>query len=129
MAGAGTVAAALPGAVYFLRETRLPPIAALRRHGVAIALATDCNPGPSPIASPSAILNMACTLFRLTAEEALAGMTFHAARALGLAGEIGTLETGKHADLVVWDAAHPAELSAQIGMLKPRAVIFGGRLG
>ncbi len=128
MARAGTVAVLLPGAFYFLRETRLPPIAALRRHGVAIALATDCNPGTSPIASPSAILNMACTLFRLTPEEALAGMTCHAARALGLADEIGTLETGKRADLVVWDAAHPAELSAQIGMLKPRAVVFDGRL-
>ena len=128
MARAGTVAVLLPGAFYFLRETRLPPVAALRRHGVAIAIATDCKPGTSPIASPSAILNMACTLVRLTPEEALAGMTCHAAQALGLAGEIGTLETGKRADLVVWDAAHPAELSAQIGMLKPRAVVFDGRL-
>ena len=128
MARAGTVAVLLPGAFYFLRETRLPPVDALRRHGVAIAIASDCNPGTSPIASPSAILNMACTLFRLTPEEALAGMSCHGAWALGLGGEIGTLEVGKRADLVVWDAAHPAELSAQIGMLKPRAVIFDGRM-
>ena len=128
LANAGSVAVLLPGAFYFLREKQLPPVELLRRHRVPIAIATDCNPGTSPIASPLAIMNMACTLFRLTPEEALAGMTCHAARALGLADETGTLEAGKRADLVVWNADHPAQLSGQIGMCKPRAVVFSGRL-
>ncbi len=128
LARAGSVAVLLPGAFYFLREKQLPPLEVLRRHNVPIAIATDCNPGTSPIASPLAIMNMACTLFRLTPEEALAGMTCHGARALGLLDEIGTLEAGKRADLVVWNADHPAQLSAQLGMCKPRAVVFGGRL-
>ena len=111
----GTVAVLLPGAFYFLRETRLPPIDALRRKGVPIALATDHNPGTSPVSSPLAILNMACTLFRLTPEEALAGMTRHAARALGLQASHGTLEPGKNADLALWDIGAPAELAYVLG--------------
>src|SRR6185295_8461843 len=103
MAEAGTVAVLLPGAFYFLRETQLPPIARLRAAGVAMAVAGDCNPGTSPMTSPLAALNMACTLFRLTPEEALAGITREGARALGLLDEIGTLETGKAADLAIWD--------------------------
>jgi imidazolonepropionase len=128
LARAKAVAVLLPGAFYFLREKKLPPVDVLREHGVAIALATDCNPGTSPITSPTAILNMACTLFRLTPEEALAGMTCHGARALGLQNDIGTLETGKRADAVLWDCDHPAQLAAQIGMYRPRAVVFEGRL-
>ncbi len=114
MAEAGTVAVLLPGAFYFLRETKLPPIAALRRAGVPMAIATDCNPGTSPLTSPLLALNMACTLFRLTPEEALAGMTRIAARALGLADR-GTLEAGKAADLAIWGVARPAELAYRIG--------------
>jgi imidazolonepropionase len=111
----GTVAVLLPGAFYFLRETKLPPIEALRRHGVPIALATDHNPGSSPVSSPLAILNMACTLFRLTPEEALAGMTCHAARALGIQASHGTLEAGKAADLALWEIGSPAELAYALG--------------
>jgi imidazolonepropionase len=111
----GTVAVLLPGAFYFLRETKLPPIEALRRHGVPIALATDHNPGSSPVSSPLLILNMACTLFRLTPEEALAGITRHAARALGLQASHGTLEPGKAADLALWEIAAPAELAYAVG--------------
>jgi imidazolonepropionase len=112
---AGTVAVLLPGAFYFLRERQLPPIEALRRHGVPIALATDHNPGTSPLSSPLLVLNMACTLFRLTPQEALAGMTRNAARALGLQATHGTLEVGKQADLAVWDIGAPAELAYAIG--------------
>jgi imidazolonepropionase len=113
MARAGTVAVMLPGAFYFLRETKLPPIEALRRHGVPMAVATDCNPGTSPLTSLTTAMNMACTCFRLTPEEALAGATVHAAKALGL-GDRGALEAGKRADYVVWDAEDPAELSWRI---------------
>ncbi|MGQ0655305.1 MAG: imidazolonepropionase [Betaproteobacteria bacterium] len=115
MARAGTVAVLLPGAFYFLRETRRPPIDALRSAGVPIALATDHNPGSSPLCSPLLVLNMACTLFRMTPEEALAGMTRHAARALGMHDTHGTLEAGKQADLAVWDVRQPAELAYLIG--------------
>jgi imidazolonepropionase len=111
----GTVAVLLPGAYYFLRETKLPPIDTLRRKGVPIALATDHNPGSSPISSPLAILNMACTLFRLTPEEALAGMTRHAARALGMQASHGTLEAGNAADLALWEIGSPAELAYALG--------------
>jgi imidazolonepropionase len=115
MRATGTVAVLLPGAFYFLKEKQLPPIGALRRHGIPIALATDHNPGTSPLSSPLLVLNMACTLFGLTPEEALAGMTRHAARALGLAASHGTLEVGKQADLVLWEIGAPAELAYAFG--------------
>lgn len=115
MAKAGTVAVVLPGAFYFLRETVKPPIELLRQHGVPIALATDANPGTSPLTSPLLTMNMGCTLFRLTPEEALAGMTRNAALALGLQDEIGTLEAGKACDLAIWEIERPAELAYRIG--------------
>ncbi|MFN4273102.1 MAG: imidazolonepropionase [Aliihoeflea sp.] len=115
MAKAGTVAVLLPGAFYTLRETKVPPVAALREAGVPIAIATDCNPGSSPLTSPLLAMNMACTLFRLTPEEALAGLTREAARALGLQGEIGTIAPGKRAELAIWNVTHPSELSYRIG--------------
>ena len=115
MAEAGVVAVLLPGAYLMLRETTPPPIELLRRHGVAMAVATDCNPGTSPLASMTAAINLACVQFRLTPEEALAGATRIAARALGLEDEIGTLEAGKAADLAVWDIERPAELAYWLG--------------
>ena len=115
MAKAGTVAVLLPGAFYTLRETQHPPLAALRQKGVPIAIATDCNPGSSPLASLLLTINMACTLFRMTPEEAFAGVTREAARALGLAAEVGTIETGKRAEIAIWDVEHPAELAYRIG--------------
>src|SRR5262249_18449110 len=115
MARAGTVAVLLPVAFYFLRETKKPPVAALRAAGVPIAIATDCNPGTSPAASPLTAMNMACTLFDMTPEEALAGMTRNAAKALGLQDEIGTLEAGKSADLAIWEVSDPCELAYWIG--------------
>lgn len=115
MAAAGVVAVLLPGAYLMLRETTPPPIALMRRHGVAMAVATDCNPGTSPVASMTAAINLACVQFRLTPEEALAGATRIAARALGLEAEIGTLEAGKAADLAVWDIERPAELAYWLG--------------
>jgi len=125
MAVAGTVAVLLPGAYYFLRETQLPPVAALRGAGVPIAIATDHNPGSSPTLSPVLMLSMACTLFRLTPEEALRGMTVHAARALGLADR-GTLARGRRADLAVWNVAHPNELAYWFGRNPCARVVFGG---
>ena len=115
----------LPGAFYTLREKQMPPVEALRAAGVPIAVATDCNPGSSPLASPLLAMNMAATLFRLTPEEALAGMTRNAARALGLGEEIGTIEAGKRAELAVWDVEHPAELVYRIGFnaLSERIVV------
>ncbi|MDO9587941.1 MAG: imidazolonepropionase [Brevundimonas sp.] len=115
MAEAGVVAVLLPGAYLMLRETTPPPVALLRRHGVAMAVATDCNPGTSPLASMTAAINLACVQFRLTPEEALAGATRVAAKALGLEGEIGALEAGKAADLAVWDIDRPAELAYWLG--------------
>lgn len=127
MAAAGTVAVILPGAFYTLRETKLPPIALLRRHGVAMAVATDCNPGTAPMTSLPLAMNMACTLFRLTPAEALDGVTRHAATALNL-NDCGRIAAGLRADLAIWDAAHPAELSYRIGATPLHARIFGGRL-
>ena len=115
MAAAGVVAVLLPGAYLMLRETTPPPIALMRRHGVAMAVATDCNPGTSPVASMTAAINLACVQFRLTPEEALAGATRIAARALGLEADVGTLEAGKAADLAVWDIERPAELAYWLG--------------
>jgi imidazolonepropionase len=127
MARAGTVAVLLPCAFYFLRETKKPPIEALRRAGVPIAVATDCNPGTSPATSPLIALNMACTLYDLTPEEALTGMTRSAAAALGLSREIGTLEPGKSADLAIWNISDPAELGYWMGADLLRARYLGGR--
>nr|WP_316626895.1 imidazolonepropionase [uncultured Brevundimonas sp.] len=115
MAAAGVVAVLLPGAYLMLRETQAPPVDLLRRYGVRMAVATDCNPGTSPVASMTAALNLACVQFRLTPEEALAGSTREAARALGLLDEIGTVETGKAADLAVWNVKRPAELAYWLG--------------
>jgi imidazolonepropionase len=115
MARAGTVAVMLPGAFYFLRDTRLPPVDLLRRHGVPMAVATDCNPGTSPTTHLPLMMNMACTLFRMTPSEALLGVTRHAARALGLGATHGSIELGKVADLCLWNVDHPAELAYAIG--------------
>lgn len=118
LAAAGTVAVMLPVAFYFLRETRVPPIEALRRHAVPMAVATDCNPGTAPCASLLTAMNMACTQFGMTPEEALAGATAHAARALGLADR-GTLEPGRRADFAVWDAESPDELAWMVAGRRP----------
>jgi imidazolonepropionase len=125
MAAAGTVAALLPGAFYTLRETQLPPLALLRKHGVPIAIATDCNPGSSPLNSILLTMNMACTLFRMTPEEALLGVTKHAARALGL-DDCGVIAPGKRADLAIWNVEEPAELAYRIGFNPLHERIFGG---
>jgi imidazolonepropionase len=115
MAQAGTVAVLLPGAFYFIREEQKPPVDLFRRHGVPIAVATDCNPGTSPLTSLLLAMNMAATLFRLTVDECLAGVTREAARALGILGEAGTLEVGKSADLAIWNVESPAELVYRLG--------------
>ncbi|MBD8204687.1 imidazolonepropionase [Pseudomonas viridiflava] len=115
MAASGTVAVLLPGAYYFLRETQLPPMDALRKHGVPIAISTDMNPGTSPGLSLRLMLNMACTLFRMTPEEALAGVTLNAAKALGMGDTHGSLEIGKTADFVAWDVERPADLAYWLG--------------
>lgn len=125
LAASGTVAVLLPGAFYTLRETEAPPVAAFRAHGVPMAVATDCNPGSSPLTSILLAMNMACTLFRLTPEEALAGVTRHAARALGLS-DTGAIAPGLRADLAVWDAETPAELAYRIGFNPLHARLFGG---
>ena len=126
MAKAGTVAVILPGAFYTLRETQAPPIDLLRKHRVPMALATDINPGSSPLNSLLLTLNMGCTLFRMTPEEALRGATQHAARALGLGG-CGMIRPGLRADLAVWDIKHPAELAYRIGFNPLHSRIFGGQ--
>jgi imidazolonepropionase len=126
MAAAGTVAVLLPGAFYALQETRKPPVQLLRDHNVPIAIATDCNPGTSPLLSPTLAMNMACTLFGMTPEEALAGMTVNAARALGLAHDVGTLAAGKAADMCVWAIDELAELGYWIGLPGPDRRIFAG---
>ena len=125
MAAAGSVAVLLPGAFYFLRETKLPPVELLRRHQVPIAISTDCNPGSSPCTSLLLMLNMACTLFRLTPQEALAGVTRHAAQALGLPDR-GVLAPGKRADFVLWDVQHPAQLSYALGTNACIQTVFEG---
>ncbi len=127
MAQAGTVAVILPGAFYTLRETQLPPIGLLRQHGVRMAVATDCNPGTAPMTSLTLAMNMACTLFRMTPDEVLAGVTTHAATALGLSDR-GRIAPGQRADLAIWEARHPAELSYRIGATPLYARIHGGRL-
>jgi imidazolonepropionase len=126
MAQSGTVAVLLPGAFYMLRETQLPPIDALRRHGVPIALASDLNPGTSPALSVRLMLNMGCTLFRMTPEETLAGVTIHAAKALGLQRTHGSLEAGKAADFVAWKISRPAELAYWLGGALPNRVVRSG---
>ena len=127
MAAAGTVAVLLPGAFYFLREKQLPPIEKLRAAKVPIAIATDSNPGSSPVTSILLMLNMACTLFRLTPEQALAGVTRHAAQALGLSGSHGTLEAGRMADFAVWDVERPGELAYRIGFNPCSVVVQAGQ--
>jgi len=126
MAGAGTVAVALPGAFYFLRERQAPPVELMRKHRVRIALATDSNPGSSPLTSLLLTMNMAATLFRLTVEECLAAVTREAARALGLFGETGSLEAGKRCDLAIWDIERPAELVYRIGFNPLHARVWRG---
>ena len=127
MAKAGTVAVLLPGAFYVLRETKLPPIELLRKSGVAIAIASDLNPGTSPIVSLQANMHLACTLFRLTPTEVLRGVTVNAARALGLHHDRGTLAAGKRADWCVWDVASPVELCYWMGGVRPRRIVANGR--
>ena len=127
MARSGTVATLLPGAYYFVRETRLPPVEALRAAGVPIALATDCNPGTSPLTSLLLTMNMAATLFRMTVDECLAGVTRNAARALGLEAETGTLETGKSCDLAIWDIERPAQLVYRMGFNPLHSRVWRGR--
>ena len=126
MAKAGTVAGLLPGANYTLRETRTPPVELFRRHGVRMAVSTNSNPSSSPTNSPPMVMNLACTLFRITPEEALAGFTIEGARALGMAKDLGSLEVGKRADLAVWDIEDPADLSYLIAANRCTAVVKDG---
>jgi imidazolonepropionase len=125
MAKSGTVAVVLPGAFYTLRETQLPPLNSLRKAGVPIAIATDCNPGSSPLTSLLLCMNMACTLFRMTPEEALCGVTREAAQALGIGPEVGTIEVGKKAEFAVWNVEQPAELAYRIGCNPLEEMVLG----
>jgi imidazolonepropionase len=127
MAAAGTTAVLLPGAFYTLRETQLPPLHLLRAHRVPVALATDCNPGTSPLTSLLLVMNMAATLFRMTVDECLAGVTRAAAQALGLGARVGTLERGKQCDLAIWDVERPAELVYHLGRNPLHARVWRGR--
>ena len=127
LARSGTVAVLLPGAFYFLRETQAPPVSLLRRHGVPMAVATDMNPGTSPLSSLLMAANMAATLFRMTVGECLAGITREAARALGLLDQVGTLSAGKRCDLAVWDVEEPAQLVYRIGFNPLYARVWGGQ--
>ena len=127
MAESGTVAVLLPGAFYMLRETKLPPVEGLRAAGVPIAVATDCNPGSAPVTSLLLMINMACTLFRLTPAEALAGVTRHAATALGMGKTHGTLEAGKQADFAIWDIERPAELAYRVGFNPLQRAVRAGK--
>jgi imidazolonepropionase len=126
MAAAGTVAVLLPGAFVTLGEKQLPPVAALRAHGVPVAVASDCNPGTSPICSLRAAMHLAASVFRLTPAECLGGVTREAARALGLLHDRGTLETGKRADIAAWDIGHPRELSYWLGLHQPTRLLVNG---
>ncbi len=126
LAAAGSVAAILPGAFYTIRETQMPPIEAFRTHGVPMALASDCNPGSSPLASQLLTMNMGCTLFRMTPEEVLAGVTRNAAKALSL-NDTGVIAEGLRADLAIWDVEAPAELAYRIGFNPLHRRIFGGQ--
>lgn len=126
MARAGTVAVLLPGAYYFIRETKVPPVALFRKHGVPIALATDCNPGSSPLSSVQLAMNMGATLFRLTVEECLLGVTREAARALGRLDRVGTLEAGKYCNLAIWQVGSPAELPYRFGINQLAARVYRG---
>ena len=128
LAAAGTVAVLLPGAAYVLGDDAVPPVESFRRAGVPMALATDCNPGTSPLLSLPVAMHLACTRFGLTVAEAIAGVTEHAAQALGLAGEVGTIAPGARADLAIWDAETPAQLIYWLGANPVRAVLKGGRL-
>lgn len=125
MAKSGTVAVVLPGAFYTLRETQFPPLKALRQAGVPLAIATDCNPGSSPLTSLLLCMNMACTLFRMTPEEALCGVTREAAQALGIGPEVGTIEVGKKAEFAVWNVEQPAELAYRIGCNPLEEMVLG----
>jgi imidazolonepropionase len=127
MATAGTTAVLLPGAFYFVREKQLPPIELLRRHNVRIALATDCNPGTSPLTSLLLVMNMAATLFRMTVEECLVGVTRAAAHALGMSERTGTLEVGKSCDLAIWNIERPAELVYRMGFNPLHARVWRGQ--
>lgn len=127
MAEAGTVAMLLPGAYYFCRETKAPPVAQLREAGVPIAIATDCNPGTSPLTSLLLAMNMGATAFRLTVAECLAGVTANAARALGMGEDCGSLEVGKSCDLAIWNITEPAELVYRIGANPLHARIWRGQ--
>jgi imidazolonepropionase len=127
MAAAGTIAVLLPGAYYALQEKKKPPVALLRKHKVPIAIATDSNPGTSPLLSPTLAMNMACTLFGLTPEEAVSGMTINAARALGLAHAVGSIAAGKEADLCAWRIESLGELGYWVGLPGPERRIFAGR--
>jgi imidazolonepropionase len=127
MARAGSVAVVLPGAFYFIRERQAPPIELMRKHHVSIALATDSNPGSSPLTSLLLTMNMGATLFRLTVDECIAGVTREAARALGMSGETGSLEAGKHCDLAIWDIERPAELVYRMGFNPLHARVWRGQ--
>ena len=127
MAQAGTVGVILPGAYYTLRETQAPPIDLLREHDVPMALATDCNPGSAPLTSLLLTMNMGCTLFQMTPQEALAGTTINAAKALGLK-DCGQIAPGMRADLAVWNVSHPAELAYRVGFNPLQTVIMRGTL-
>jgi len=126
MAASGTAAVLLPGAFYFLRDTRVPPLEALRAAGVPIAIATDCNPGTSPLSSLLMGMNFAATLFRMTVDECLVGVTRAAAQALGLAESTGTLEAGKYCDLAIWNIERPAELVYRMGFNPLHARVWRG---
>jgi imidazolonepropionase len=126
MTKAGTVAVLLPGAFYFIRETKSPPVDLCRKHNVPMAIATDCNPGSSPLTSLLLTMNMAATLFRMTVDECVAGVTREAARALGCFDQAGTLEAGKRCDLAIWNVEHPASLVYRIGFNPLHDRIHGG---